>query len=79
MSKKYILDQNDTIEVHLNENGFDLTFIGQFQSMDQNGILIDTKEEAFFIPLQRVLYVRKKHEGGITPREQEVPLGGHGR
>ena len=61
MRKNYILNENDMIEVHLNENGFDLLFVGQFKSMNQDGILIDTKEEAFFIPLQRVLYLRKKH------------------
>ena len=62
MRKKYILEENDTVEIHLNENGFDLTFTGHFKTMDQNGILIDTKEEAYFIPMQRVLYMKKKHE-----------------
>ena len=63
MRKKYILEENDIVEIHLNENGFDLTFTGQFKTMDQNGILIDTKEEAFFIPLQRILYMKKKNGG----------------
>ena len=61
MRKKYILNEDDTVEIHLNENGFDLLFVGQLKSMNQDGILIDTKEEAFFIPLQRVLYMKKKH------------------
>ena len=61
MRKNYILNENDTVEVHLNENGFDLLFVGQFKFMNQDGILIDTKEELFFIPLQRVLYMKKKH------------------
>jgi hypothetical protein len=61
MKKNYILNENDMVEVHLNENGFDLLFVGQFKSMNQDGILIDTKEGAFFIPLQRVLYMKKKH------------------
>lgn len=61
MRKNYILNENDMIEVHLNENGFDLLFVGQFKSMNQDGVLIDTKEELFFIPLQRVLYLKKKH------------------
>ena len=61
MRKKYILNEEDTVEIHLNENGFDLLFVGQLKSMNQDGILIDTKEEAFFIPLQRVLYMKKKH------------------
>ena len=61
MRKNYILNENDMVEIHLNENGFDLTFTGQFRLMNQDGILIDTKEELFFIPLQRVLYLRKKH------------------
>ena len=61
MRKNYILNENDMVEVHLNENGFDLLFVGQFKSMNQDGILIDTKEEAFFIPLQRVLYLKKQH------------------
>ena len=61
MRKNYILNENDTVEVHLNENGFDLLFVGQFKFMNPDGILIDTKEEAFFIPLQRVLYMKKKH------------------
>ena len=61
MRKNYILNENDMVEIHLNENGFDLTFTGQFKSMDQNGILLDSKEDVFFIPLQRVLYLKKKH------------------
>ena len=61
MRKNYILNENDKVEVHLAGNGFDFLFVGQFKSMNQDGILIDTKEEAFFIPLQRVLYLRKKH------------------
>lgn len=61
MKKNYILNENDVVEIHLNENGFDLTVAGQFKYMNQDGILIDTKEELFFIPLQRVLYLKKKH------------------
>ena len=65
MRKNYILNENDMIEVHLNENGFDLSFTGKFKSMDQNGILIDSKEDVFFIPLQRVLYMKKHVEDKV--------------
>lgn len=62
MKKKYLLGEGDNVEIHLNENGFDYSLKGLFQSVTQDGIMIQNEEGLFFNPMGRVLYMHKKKE-----------------
>ncbi len=57
--KDYLFDVGDTIEIHLNEGGFDNYIKGVYRSMDGLGIFITTDDSPYFVPLHRVVYFKK--------------------
>ncbi len=60
--KKYLFQDGDTIEIHINQNGFDNFFLGKLEGMDQTGIFIRNDHGHFFIPIHQVLYFKKVDE-----------------
>ena len=57
--KDYLFDIGDTIEIHLNEGGFDNYITGIYESMDSFGVFITTDKIPYFIPLHRIVYFKK--------------------
>ena len=56
--KDYLFDIGDTIEIHLNEGGFDTFIKGIYESMDSFGVFVTTDNMPYFIPLHRIVYFK---------------------
>ena len=57
--KDYIFDIGDTIEIHLNEGGFDNYITGIYEDMNSLGVVITNDNVPYFIPIHRIVYFKK--------------------